>query len=105
MKVRFSASVFLIVFCCAYVLAFALDYPLFRYYPVHGNFSWGKSPLIGAGPAMAWYGLLANAAIASTVLAICIPDKTIGHLFRNYLWLFPCVAMLASVILLRNFFA
>ncbi len=105
MNVRFSASVFLIVFCCAYLLAFALDYPLFRYYPMHGNLSWGKPPLADAGPAMAWYGLLANAAIASTVLAICVPDKIIDKLFRNYLWLFPCVAMLGSVFLLRKFFA
>jgi hypothetical protein len=82
-----------------------MDRPLFRYYPLHGDFSWGQQALRGVGPAMAWYGLMANAGIAATVLAICIPDRATDRLLRNYLWLFPCAAMLVCVFLLRKLFA
>ena len=95
----------MVAFCCTYICVFALDRPLFRYYPLHGNFSWGKQSLQGIGPAMAWYGLMANASIAATLLAVCVPDRATDRLFRNYLWLFPCGAMLACVFLLRKLFA
>jgi hypothetical protein len=104
LKLRFAPSTFLVAFCCTYILVFALDWPLFRYYPLHGNLSWGKQALKGIGPAMAWYGLLANAGIAATLLAICVPDRATDRLLRNYLWLFPCGAMLACLFLLRKFF-
>jgi hypothetical protein len=48
----------------------ALNRPLFLYYPLHGDLIWGQ-PLTGIGPAMAWYGLMADAIIIATVLAVC----------------------------------
>jgi hypothetical protein len=81
-----------------------MDWPLFRYYPLHGDISWGRQALQGIGPAMAWYGLMANAGIVATLLAICIPDRAVDKLLRNYLWLFPVGAMLACIFLLRRFF-
>lgn len=104
MKPRFAPATFLIVFCCTYIGAFALDRPLFRYYPLHGNLSWGHPMLPHAGPAMAWYGLLADAVIIATLCALCIPDRLAAARLRNYLWLFPVGAMLACVYLLRIFF-
>jgi hypothetical protein len=100
---RFSPSVFAVAFCCAYIYVFAANEPLFLYYPLHGQFTWGHQLLKGSGPAMAWYGLMASAGIVSTVLALVIPERAIGRL-RGYLWLFPCAAMLASVFLLRKLF-
>lgn len=54
---------------------------------------------------MAWYGLLANAGIVATLLAISVPDHATERILRDYLWLIPCGAMLACVFFLRKFFA
>jgi len=94
----------MIVFCCAYTLVFAKNWPLFFYYPLHGNFNWGSHMQTGIGPAMAWYGLMADAGSAALIAAVLIPDRLAQKAFRNYLWVFPAGAMLACVFLLRQFF-
>lgn len=100
---RFSPSVFAGAFCCAYACAFALNAPLFMYYPLHAQVSMGNRLLQGVGPAMAWYGLMASAGIVSTVLAVVVPERAATPL-RGYLWLFPCGAMLVATFLLRKLF-
>jgi hypothetical protein len=104
-KPGFSPAAFLIAFCGLYVLVFALNFPLFSYYPLHGNFNWGPAALKGVGPAMAWYGLMANAGIGASVIAVLVPDRAVQAVFRNYLWLFLVAGMLSCVFLLRHFFA
>lgn len=104
MRLRFSPAVFTVAFCCTYIGAFAFDWPLFRYYPMHGDISWGRQLVKGIGPAMTWYGLMANAGIVASLLSVGVPNRPIDALLRNYLWLFPCAAMLACVFLLRQFF-
>lgn len=101
---RLSSPVFTIAFCCTYAVAFALNCPLFLYYPLHGDFSWGWQVLQGVGPAMVWYGFIADAVIVGLVAAMCLPSLAVGSRLRNYLWLFPCAAMLACVFFLRHFF-
>ncbi len=105
MNGRFSPAAFLLVFCAAYMISFALDFPLFRYYPLHGDLSWGKASLSGAGPGMAWYGFMANALLAATSLALCIPESRIEKLLRNFFWLPPLACMAGCLYLLRNLFA
>ncbi len=106
MKVsRFAPATFLVAFCCAYGLVFAMDWPLFRYYPLHGNFNWGAGTLKHAGPAMAWYGLMSSAGAVALLAALIVPDRVVYSALRNYLWVFPCGAMLTSLFLLRRFFA
>ena len=83
---------------------FFLDLPLFCYYPLHGDFNWGKAVLKGVGPAMAWYGMMANAALGALVLAVVIPDRLVERSLRNVVWLFPIAAMLVCAFLLRKFF-
>lgn len=104
MNLRFSPAVFLASFCCAYIVVFANDWPLFRYYPLNGTLNWGVGSLQGAGPAMAWYGLLASASFIATVLAVLIPGTAMDRTLRNRLWLFPLATMLACAFLLRKFF-
>jgi hypothetical protein len=82
-----------------------MNRPLFIYYPLHGNFTWGHQMLNGLGPAMAWYGLMANAGIGASLVALIVPDRLIDKALRNYLWLFPCAAMAICVFLLRRLFA
>lgn len=102
---RFSPGVFLAAFCCAYAVVFALDLPLFRYYPLPGELTWGLVALQDAGPAMAWYGLVASAAIVAAPIAVLVPDRIADRLLRGYLWLFPVALMLVCVFLLRKLFA
>jgi hypothetical protein len=106
MKLRFSPIIFMVAFCCVYALVFWMNKPLFLYYPQSGMLHWGPTPMKPAvGPAMAWYGLMADAGIVSVVLAVLIPNRLVDGALRNYLWLFPCAAMLVCVYLLRVFFA
>jgi hypothetical protein len=102
---RFSPTVFAIAFCGTYIAVFALDSPLFRYYPLHGDFHWGRGELTGAGPGITWFGMLAASGIVALLLAVCIPEHAADKLFRNKVWLFACAAMLCSVFLLRRLFA
>ena len=103
MTARFSPATFAVVFSSAYALAFWFNKPLFLYYPLHGDVTFGAVALKDAGPAMAWYGLMADALIAASLLSVLIPDRVTDRLLRNYLWLFPSAAMLVCVYLLRNF--
>ena len=103
-KLRFGPTTFAIVFCCAYAVVFAMNSPLFLYYPLHGEFRWELQVMKGAGPAMAWYGLMAKAAIVAVVTAICVPDRVLDKMFRNFVWLFPAATMLVCVFLLRQLF-
>jgi hypothetical protein len=105
MKLGFSPATFLVAFCVLYALVFFLDFPMFRYYPLHGDFNWGKAVLKGVGPAMAWYGMMANATLGALLLAIVVPDRVLEPGLRNFLWLFPLATMLVCAFLLRHFFA
>jgi hypothetical protein len=93
----------MIGFCVAYALVFAENWPLFFYYPLKGDFSWGYH-LIRGPTAMAWYGLMASAGLAALLPAIVVPNRVFDTLFRNYLWLFPLGAMVVAAFLLRPFF-
>ena len=103
-KRRLSAPAFLATFCCTYALVFAENWPLFLYYPLHGDFFWGFRAHQGIGPAMAWYGLMADAGIAAFLVSICVPARFSDSLFRNFLVVFPIAAMLEAIFLLRSLF-
>jgi hypothetical protein len=96
---------FLVAYCCAYIVLLANDWPMFRYYPLHGDFSWGTGMLKGIGPAMAWYGLMANAAVVALVFGLLVPQSVADRVFRNAQWLFPVAALLGCVFLMRRFFS
>jgi len=104
-RLPISPAAFMIGFCCTYVFVFAKNWPLFLYYPLHREFSWGNQVTRGIGPAMAWYGLMADAGIVALLAAICAPARLFDSSFRNYLWIFPVGAMMVTIFLLRHFFA
>jgi hypothetical protein len=103
-RAGFARGVFMAVYCVAYVAALRLDLPLFRYYPLTRSFSWPQQHLANQGPAMVWYGLMATAAICAAAVASIIDDRLLDRV-RMYLWLFPCLAMVAVAYLLRPLFA
>jgi hypothetical protein len=65
-------GVFVITFGIAFALIYTvlerLNWPLFTYHPVSGIVDFGKE-MTGTGPPMFWYGWLALAGIAATVVS------------------------------------
>lgn len=105
MKLAFGPATFSTVFCCAYAAVYWFDLPLFLYYPLNGEIHLGPYPVKSAeGPAMAWYGLMASAALVAAVTALAVPERWISNGLKNHLWLFPLGTMLVCVFLLRVFF-
>ena len=98
-----SPAIFSIAFCLAYIPVFSLDWPLFLYYPLHGDFSWSPLP-DDRGPAMHWYGLIATTAIIALVAALIARDRWIAEGLHKWLWLFPLLTMAEISWSLRIFF-
>jgi hypothetical protein len=104
MKLRFSPIVFMLAYCLVYTAALLWDLPAFLYYPLGGHFSWGPTVVEGLGPAMAWYGILAEAALIAAILAVIVPDRWFADRMQNVLWTVPVAAMLICTYLMRIFF-
>ena len=101
MKPRFSPVAFSLAWCLAYVVALATDGALFRYYPLTGQFTWGHATLADVGPMMAWYGLMATAALVAVPVAWLLPAAWLAKALRNWLWLVPAFALLACAWMMR----
>lgn len=99
-----SLGVFTIVYCVAYLLLLATDLPLFRYYPVHNEMSFGPHALSGKGPAMAWYGILVGAALPAALGALIVRISHPGRMFGRLVWGIPVFSMTICVVLMRQFF-
>lgn len=105
MSLRGSPVVFAALYCVAYVLVFVFDLPLVRYYPVPQEWAWGPADaVVRPGPAMAWYGLMASAALVAAPGAFLVRERWVLALCANRLWLWPCAAVVACIVLLRPFF-
>lgn len=104
MRVKFSPTVFMLAYCAIYIACLATDFPAFRYYPLEGVINWGPGKVKDIGPAMAWYGIMANAFIGGGVLAFIVPDRWFATPLRRGLWIAPTAAMLACVYLMKKFF-
>ncbi len=104
MTVRFSPITFLATYCLGYSLELIYDAPLFRYYPLHNLLTWGPDHVSGHGPAIVWYGILANALFVSTLTAFVLSDRWLDRVFRNFVLVFPILAMGLSIGLMWKFF-
>jgi hypothetical protein len=104
MKLRFSPQVFAAAFALTYAVVFAFDRPMFRYYPLHGDFNWGNAVIKNAGPAMSWYGFMADSAVVALIAAVIIPGALADRALRNRVWPIVAAVMLLVVYLLRVFF-
>jgi hypothetical protein len=98
-----SRTWFTLIFCLSYIVFFALDWPLFLYYPqvkqLHLN-----APAGDIGPSMHWYGLVASAAVAGTIAALLCKDSWFSMGLVKWLWVAPVAAMLGCSYFLRQFF-
>lgn len=105
MKIRWSPVAFSVLFCVFYVVAFAAELPLFRYYPVPREWAWGPTDgIVRPGPGMAWYGLVASASAAASIGAFVVRERWIAAALRNWLWVWPYAAVVACLVLLRPLF-
>lgn len=100
---RLSGPWFSIGFCIGYAVVFALDLPLFLYYPVPKRVVLSETAGL-AGPAMHWYGLLASASIAGLVAGLIGRNEWLTP--RRVAWSIaaPLLAMATVVWQLRVFF-
>ena len=106
---RFSAAWGMIGATLTYLVVLALDVPLFVYFPQTGALQWGavataNGVAVGLGPAMHWYGLLADALIAGGVVGLIGRDRWLPAAGWRWLWLVPVLAIGGAVYLMRGFF-
>lgn len=101
----FSARVFTLVCGIGYAAAVYINYPLFRYYPLTGRFSFEdlKDPTLG--PAMSWYGWMAVGAIAGLIVAALVPKRLGERIPNAVFWILPFVILIAGWIREREWFA
>ena len=104
MRLRFSPITFMLAYCLVYIAALLWDLPAFLYYPLLGQLSWGPEVVKGLGPAMAWYGIMAEAALIAAILAVIVPDRWFANRMQNVLWAVPVTAMIICTFLMRTFF-
>ena len=84
-----SARVFSLVFGIGYTITVLGNFPLFRYYPAVGRFSWVDLADKTLGPAMSWFGWMAYAAIPAVILAAIVPRKIADKIPAVVFWLIP----------------
>ena len=100
---KLSPAGFSAGFCLCYPLFLALDWHLFLYYPLNGD--WSVSPLAeSAGPAMQWYGLIASATLAAGGISLCLQGASIARWLSRWIGVFAVLSMAACAWLLRGFF-
>jgi hypothetical protein len=88
-----SARVFSLVFVIAYATAVHLDHPLFWYFPLAHRWSLHSLADPTLGPAMAWYGWTALAAIPALILAALVPNSIGDRIPVAIYWILPFVAL------------
>ena len=98
---RPAPCVFMLAYSAAYAFSFAMDWPLFRYYPLRGDFNWGAGVLKGVGPAITWYGLMADSLLFGFVMSMLIPDRVLGHFVMSKAWIVPLCTLAFAIYLLR----
>lgn len=88
-----------------YAIAMYFNIALFVYYPQPREWHWHDTPGL-AGPAMYWYGWIANAVIGAVVIAalgLALP-ASLKRLSATIAWLLPLGAMLAILFIIRGWF-
>lgn len=105
MKISWSPRGFSVLFCLAYIAVYGAEKPLFRYYPVSREFAWGATDsAVHVGPGMAWYGLMASAAVIALFGAFLVKDDWVAARLKSTQWVFPYVAVAACLYFLRAYF-
>ena len=94
---RTFATVFAIASPIIYVACEMANIPLFTYHPGTGrlNFGWAP-PVKDEGPAMYWYGWIANTLLGAGVLsllAVKLPESAARRIPLALVWIMPLAAV------------
>lgn len=100
----FSARVFTLFCGLGYAVAVYVNYPVFRYYPLTGQFSLSDLQDPTLGPAMSWYGWMAVGAIAGLVTAAVVPKRLGDRIPDALFWILPVVIFAAGWVREREWF-
>jgi hypothetical membrane protein len=104
---RTFAVVFAVTSPVIYVICEMQNWPLFTYQPAANRFDWFYVPPVrDLGPAMYWYGWIANAAIASGVLGVLatmLPERIVNKIPLSLVWIVPLAAIPVLIYALRFF--
>ena len=101
------SAVFAITSPVIYVICEMQNWPLFTYQPATNQFDWFYAPPVrNQGPAMHWYGWIANAAIAPGVLGVLatmLPERIVNKIPLSLVWIVPLAAVPVLIYALRFF--
>lgn len=100
-----ALPIFSIVYAVLYVIAMYFNIAMFVHYPQTGVWAWHDVPG-QAGPAMYWYGWIANAAIGAAIIAMVLSYVPIlqRRVAPTGAWLVPLLAMLTVLFIIRSWF-
>ena len=104
---RTFALVFAVVGPAIYVVCEMNNWPLFTYHPGTGRLNWGYALAVrGEGPAMYWYGWIANTLVGGIFLAglaTLLPARLAARIPLALAWGVPLAAVPLLVYALRYY--
>jgi hypothetical protein len=101
-----ALPVFSAAYAVLYVIAMYFNIAMFVYYPQPAQWHWHDTPGL-PGPAMYWYGWIANAAVGAAIIAAIItllPAASLRRLSATAAWLAPLCAMATVLFIIRSWF-
>ena len=105
MRIARVLPVFSVAFIALYAIALYFNIPLVTFYPTVSEFHWTAQPNL-PGPAMYYYGWLANAAIGATIvaaIAALVPAPRV-RLWSGWIWIVALAAITVVVYVNRVWF-
>lgn len=100
-----ALPIFSAVYAVLYVIAMYFNIAMFVHYPQTGKWSWHDVPG-QAGPAMYWYGWIANAAIGAAIISVVLAYLPVlqRRVAATGAWLVPLLSMLTVLFIIRSWF-
>jgi hypothetical protein len=100
-----ALPIFSIAYAVLYVIAMYFNIAMFVHYPQTGVWAWHDVPG-QAGPAMYWYGWIANAAIGAAIISVPLayPPVLQRRIAPTGAWLVPLLSMLTVLFIIRSWF-
>lgn len=102
MNLEARAIVFSVAFGVAYIVVYYFDLPLFIYYPMTGQLSYGTVSV--SAPAVHWYGWVTGAALISALVAAIVPPRLAARIPPDAPWVVAVVLVVAVFMYERRWF-
>jgi len=96
------ATIFSLVGVIAYSVAYYINLPLFRYYPLSGEFSF--APRTNAGFAIFWYGWIAFAIAIGAIAMFILPRRLLNYVPVDLSWIGLIFSIFVALIYEQRWF-